>query len=264
MDVKNKIVWVVGASSGIGEATAYAFARQGSRVVISARRTDELLRVQAQCKTLNAECEVVPLDVTDHAQIVTAVGQIKSKFGAIDILFLNSGITQRSLVYETGIEVDRRLMEINFFGNVAVAKAVLPLMLEQGDGHLIVNTSITGKFGFPLRSGYSATKHALHGFFDSVRAEVYDKNIRVTIVVPGRINTPISLSALDKDGKPYGKMDAGQANGYPVDKCAHKIVRAVQRNRKEIVIGGKETLMVHIRRFFPCMYYRLARKVKPT
>lgn len=264
MKFKHKIIWITGASSGIGEATAYAFAREGAQLILSSRREDELNRVRQNCEQWATQCLVIPMDLTDQTSIQKATESVKRNTGRIDILFNNGGISQRSLFYETPLEIDRKVMEIDYFGHVALTKAVIPIMLEQGSGHIAINTSITGKFGFPLRSAYAASKHALHGFFDSARAELYAKNIQVTIICPGRIQSNISINAITKDGKNYGKMDEGQAKGLPAEKCARQIIKAIYHQKKEVLIGGKEVIMVHIKRFLPSLYYRLAAKVKPT
>lgn len=264
MKLKGKNAWVTGASSGIGEATALEFARRGANIIISARREPELQRVKKAIESFGVTCLVVPLDLTKQEDMQPAVEKVVAELKHIDVLFNNGGISQRSYFYETPIDIDRKMMEIDYFGHIALTKAVVPHMLAAGSGHLAVNTSITGKFGFPLRSAYAASKHALHGFFDSARAELYDKNIQVTIVCPGRINTNISLNAITKDGSSHGVMDHGQSGGMPADKCARVIANAIEKNKKEILVGGKEVMLAHIKRFVPSLYYKLAAKVKPT
>jgi short-subunit dehydrogenase len=180
----------------------------------------------------------------------------------IDILVNNGGISQRALTVETDLEVDRRIMEVNYFGQVALTKAVLPFMLQQKDGHLVVLSSLTGKFGFPLRSAYAASKHALHGFFETLWLENRDHGLRVTLVNPGRIRTQVSVNALTKDGTPSGEMDPGQAKGMSAKKCAHQILTAVHRNQFELTIGSLgEQFMVWLKRHFPGLFHALVRKV---
>ena len=221
----DRVVWITGASSGIGQELAREFARQGARLVVSARRAEKL---EALAQELKAnDVLALPLDVTDSAAVVKSVGRVEAKMGRIDVLVNNSGISQRAKTADAGLDVDRRVMEVNFFGAVALTKAVLPLMLKQGYGQLAVTTSIVGKFGFPLRSAYSASKHALQGFFDSLRAEY--PQLDVSIIIPGRIQTEISVNALDKDGKAYGKMDAGQQEGLDAVVAARRIVGQIDR-----------------------------------
>ncbi len=186
------------------------------------------------------------------------------KFGRIDLLINNGGISQRSNADETSLETDRKIMEINYFGNIALSKAVLPYMQKQGGGHIAVMSSIAGKFGFFLRSSYSASKHALHGFYESLRLEEEKNNVLITILCPGKINTNISLNAIGKDGKSHGLMDHNQATGMPADACAKKIITAIEKKKKEVFIGGKEIKAVTIKRFFPKLFYKIIRKQKAT
>src|SRR5215471_15702107 len=216
MNFQGQRIWITGASSGIGEALAHAFHRAGARLILSARREDELRRVQSQCGG-KASAKILPLDVTQTSELPQKATAALAMFSGIDILVNNAGVTQRSLVKDTEIAVYRKLMEVNFFGAVALTKTVLPSMTEKKAGHIVVISSLVGKFGTPLRSGYAAAKHALHGFFDSLRAEVSDSGIKVLLVCPGYIRTDISLHALRGDGSPHAKMDSGQARGMPVE-----------------------------------------------
>ena len=198
------------------------------------------------------------------SSIKNCAADVINHFPKIDILINNGGISQRSLAIETPVDVDRKIMETNFFGAVALTKEVLPALVKDNGGNIVVISSVTGKFGFPLRTAYSASKHALQGFFEALRAELYDKNIKITIVSPGRIVTDISLNAITKNGTKHGVMDDGQAAGMPADVCAQKIISAVSKNKKELWIGGKEVLLIYIRKFLPPLFHMLARKVKPT
>jgi len=180
------------------------------------------------------------------------------------VLINNGGISQRSWSWETSLEVDYRIMNINFFGAVILTKALLPSMIEQGGGYIAATSTITGKFGFPLRSAYSASKHAVQGFFETLGIELAPKNISVTVVMPGRVQTNISVHALTKDGSPHGEMDPGQSSGMAADVCAKRYLDAIYKRKHEALIGGKELMMVHIRRFFPGLFYRIAGKIKPV
>lgn len=264
MKFENKVVWITGASSGIGEALTYEFARQKAKLIISSNQQTDLERVQQNCKEMKAECFIQFLDMTEIDNMKPIADQLIQKFGSIDVLVNNAGISQRSLVEETPLEVDRKIMEIDYFGTIALTKAVLPYMIQNKFGYIAATSSISGKFGFPLRSAYSAAKHAIHGFFETLRAEVYDYNIKVLIAFPGRIKTNISLNALTREGKAHGKMDQGQDTGISAEKCARKYVNAIRKDKKEVLIGSKELLMVYIHKFFPGLFYKLARKIKPT
>jgi short-subunit dehydrogenase len=263
MYFSGKIVWITGASSGIGEALAYEWSRLGARLILSARRKSELERVKAACANSDL-CTIMPMDLSKSSEISLTADLVLRQFGSVDILVNNGGISQRSSVIETDMEVDRRIMEVDYFSGVMLTKRLLPAMVAKGSGHIVAVSSIVGMFGFPMRSAYSAAKHAIHGFYETVWAELHEKGIRVTVVCPGRILTNVSLHALTGNGLPHGKMDHGQENGISAETCARKIIKAVRRNRKETYIGKKDLLMIYFKRYIPCLYYRLVSKVRPT
>ena len=263
MSLDGKVVWITGASSGIGEALAYAFARRGARLVLSARNEPRLLAVLAACAHPERHT-VLPLDLADGATLGPAVAAALARCGQVDVLVHNGGVSQRSLAKDTETAVDRRILETNFFGAVALTKALLPAMLARKSGRFVVISSLVGKFGTPLRSGYSASKHALHGFFDSLRAETWRDGIRVTLVCPGFIRTAVSLNALTADGSPQGTLDRAQERGMAPEVCAERIVRAVERGRDEVLVGGREILAVYLKRFVPSLFNRMIRKVRVT
>jgi dehydrogenase/reductase SDR family member 7B len=255
-------IWITGASSGIGEALADAFAGRGARLLLSARNAARLEEVRAACARPD-EHLVLPLDLADPATLGPAAeGALAG--GPVDVLVHAGGVSQRSLVKNTGIEVDRRIFEVNFFGAVALTKAVLPSMLARRAGHLVVISSLVGKLGTPLRSGYSASKHALHGFFDSLRAETWQDGLRVTLVCPGFIRTAVSVNALTGDGSPQGTMDRAQAEGMSAEECARRILRGLERGKDEFLVGGKERHAVAVKRFFPGLFNRVIRKARVT
>ena len=261
---QNQVVWITGASSGIGEALAMAFAAQDARLVLSARREAELDRVR-QATGLPAErVLVLPLDVTDYAAATMAAAKVIQYFGRLDVMVNNAGVSQRSYVHDTELSVYQRLLDVNFLSTVALTKAVLPTMKQQQSGQFIVISSVAGKVGTIMRSGYNAAKHALHGFYDSLRAESYNDGIRVTIICPGYIKTSVSVNALNEKGQQYGKMDANQAKGLDVDLCATKIIRAAAAGKKEVYIGGfTEVLAVYLKRYWPGLLYDLIRRNPP-
>ena len=259
---EGKIIWITGASSGIGEALAYEWSKLGAHLILSARRETDMERVKTVCAHSD-RCTVVPLDLSRQEDIEATADRMLQQFGVIDILVNNGGISQRSLVIETDVSVDRRIMEVDYFSGVILTKKLLPAMVAKGSGHIIAISSIVGLFGFPLRSAYSAAKHAMHGFYETVWAELHTQGIRVTVVCPGRILTDVSVNALTKDGTPHGKMDHGQANGITAESCAREIIKAVSKNKKEIYIGKKDLLMIYFKRYIPWLYYKLVLKVQP-
>ena len=264
MKFDSKVVWITGASSGIGEALAYEFLKENAKIIISSNDIEGLENVRNNCVKLGKECTVKPFDLANSDEINKTVKEVIDEFGKVDILVNNGGVSQRSYAHETPIELDRKVMEIDYFGAVSLTKSVIPHMINNGGGNIAVTSSISGKFGFPLRSAYSAAKHALHGFFETLGMELREKAIYVTIVCPGRVKTDISKNALKSDGTPYGKMDDGQNFGIPVEKCARKYLSAIRKRKRETYIGSKEVLMVYFKRYLPRLFYKIASNVKPT
>lgn len=260
MPLTNSVVWITGASSGIGEAIALEVSKlENVKLVLSARREEELQRVASQTGLSPSNVLVLPMDMTALDSLPNYVEQVRQRFGRVDYLFQNAGITQRSTVLDTDFSVYQRLMDVNFFGVVALTKAVLPLMLTQGSGHFIVTSSVAGKLGTKQRSGYCASKHALHGFFDALRAEVHNEGLRVTIVCPGYIKTEISVNALRADGQTHGKMDDNQDKGMMPDEFAQRLLRAVSKEKEEVYIGGSEIYGIYLKRFLPGLLSRILR-----
>jgi short-subunit dehydrogenase len=264
--LKDKVIWITGASSGIGEALVYVLAAKGARLILSARREDELKRVKSNCApSAQNSIKTLPLDLTKTDTLKLSTEAAIQLFGHVDILVNNGGISQRSFAKDTLIEVDRKIMEVNYFGAVALTKSLLPHFLERKQGHFVIVSSVTGIFGTPYRSGYAASKHALHGFFDSLRAELWndvEDKITITMICPGFIHTPITLSAVTGDGSPLGKMDDAQYKGKPASWCASKIVSAIEKKKEEVYIGGVETLGVRFKRLFPKLFSRYMRTAK--
>lgn len=261
MDWKDQRVWITGASSGIGAALAERVAAAGAQVILSARNENALRDVQSRCQDPRRH-RVVPVDLEKPETLAGIARSVWNEAGRVDVLINNAGISQRGLVRDTSLDVDRRIMEVNFFAVVALTKAVLPLMIESGGGHIVTVSSLTGKLSTPLRSAYAASKHALHGFMDALRAETHDQGIRVTVACPGFVRTNISRSSLTGDGGTYGILDRAVANGMSPEHCANRIVRAVEQGRDEVVIAGKERLALLLRQTAPSLYNRLIRKIR--
>lgn len=257
-----KVVWITGASSGIGEALVRAFSREGARVILSARRDSELQRVAASCAGPAENLFVLPLDLDRQDQFAGKLAAAESRFGPIDILINNGGIGQRGSVAETLLEVDRRIMETNYFGTIALTKTVLPSMLNRRSGMIVVISSLMGYLDTPLRSAYSASKHALHGYFDCLRSEVWRRNVDVLLVCPGFVRTEISRHALTPTGEKHARMDRAQERGISPEKCAEQTLDAIASRRNEVLIGGLEVLAVYVKRFLPSVYSLIVRRVE--
>jgi len=258
-----QVAWITGASSGIGEELCKQLSAKGMTIVLSARNEEKLHELRRQLPDSEKHL-VMPLDLENTSDINDKAKYVIDSLGQVDFVYHCGGLSQRAEAWETGLEVDRRIMEINYFGTVALTKAVLPYMQARKSGHIIAISSIAGKFGFYLRSAYSASKHALHGFFESLSLEEAKNNIKVTIACPGKINTPISLSALGKDGKSHGVMDHNQETGMPVDECVRQLLKAVDRNKREVLIGNKEIKAVTLKRFLPKLFWKIIAKQSAT
>jgi len=258
------VAWITGASSGIGEALVYEFVRRGAVVVASYNDLPGLERVKSACTDNAKMVHCVPFDLSDTSGINKLVDeQIKIR-EKIDFLINIGGISQRARVDKTPIWIDRKIFEINYFGTIALTKAVLPYMIRQKSGHILATSSISGRFGFPLRSAYSASKQALHGFFETLYLENKINNIRSSVIIPGKVRTSISYHALDSEGKEHGKMDDSLDKGISPEKAALKIIKGIMKNKREILVGKNELIILHIRRYCPWLFFRIADKIKST
>lgn len=261
MYYNDKVVWITGASSGIGEHFVYALAEQGARLAISSRNEKELQRVRQNCHG-KVEILVAPLDVADFNNVPIVAQQIYDHFGRIDMVINNAGISQRALIKDTALEVDQKIMDVNYFGALAVTKAVLPFMWHQGAGQIVVISSVMGKIGVPRRSAYAASKHALHGYFDTLRAEVAADNIKVTVICPGYVRTNVTINALKGDGSANQVMADATRKGLDPAVFAQRALHAIARQKREVFIGGKEIHAVTLKRLFPSLFYYLIEKFK--
>ena len=260
----NKVAWITGASSGIGESLVYEFVRRGATVIASSNDMAGLARVREACDNKSDMVKCVPFDLSDTAGIEEIANQQILTLGKIDFLLNIGGISQRARIDETPLWLDRKIFEINYFGTIALTKAVLPHMIRQKSGYILATSSISGRFGFPLRSAYSASKQALHGFFETLYLENKSFNIKTSVVIPGRVNTSISYHALNAEGKEHGKLDDGLAKGISPGKAAKIIIRGIERDKREILVGRSELLLLYIRRYLPWLFFRIADKIKST
>lgn len=257
-------IWITGASSGIGRSLALEYSKKKVNLILSSRNKAKLEGLKEQMGNPST-VRVLPLDLTQPDTFEERVRQARDFFGGIDVMIHNGGISQRSLASETQLKVDRMIFETNYFGTVGLTKCLLPVFKEQGRGHFVVITSVVGKFGTPLRSSYSGSKHALHGFFDSLRAELHEENIKVTLICPGFVNTDVSINALTGDGSRQDKMDKATKAGLSPDDFAIRAIRAISREKREVVISGiPEKFAVLVKRFFPGLHARLIHRAAVT
>lgn len=264
MKFKSKTIWITGASSGIGRAMALAFSKQGANLILSARNEEKLNEVKEKCQNPN-QVDVLPLDLSEYDSFDEKVKTALAFFNGVDILINSGGISQRALARDTALNVDRTIFEVNYFGTIGLTKALIPHFINKNSGQIVVISSVVGKIGTPLRSSYAGSKHALHGFYDSLRAELYDNNISVTLICPGFVNTDVSRNALTGDGSKQNKLDNATAKGLNPDNFAKIALKAIAQKRQEIVIGGSmEKLAVYVKRFFPRLLSNIIRKAKVT
>jgi dehydrogenase/reductase SDR family protein 7B len=261
---KDKVVWITGASSGIGEALTHAFNEAGAKVILSSRKEEGLQKVKDSCSGDKSNLTILPLDLGELDSLEVKANEVLSKFGHVDIIINNGGISQRDFAINTSLEVDQKLMRINFFGAVALTKALLPSMIKRKKGHIVVISSLTGKFGTPKRSTYAASKHALHGFYDSLRAEIWKDGVDVSIVCPGFIKTNVSINSLTGDGSTQGTMDEKTGAGMEPKDFAVKMLRALEKKKEEVYIGGNEKMGVYLKRFVPTVFSKIIKKAKVT
>lgn len=252
MHFTNKVVWITGASSGIGEAFAKAFFNEGAKLILSSRNVEALQKVYESLGADSTNCAILPLDLENATSLPKKAEEALNLFGPIDVLVNNGGISQRSLFAETEMSTIRRLMEVNFFGSVELTRLVLPSMIEQKSGHIIVTSSLAGKFGTKFRSGYAASKHALQGMFDCIRQEMYDYNVAVTMVCPGPIKTEITKNSLTADGSSFGKMGELHTNAMSADEMISRIWGEIKKQKEEIYIAEpKARLALYLKRISP-------------
>ncbi|HLR90459.1 MAG TPA: SDR family oxidoreductase [Balneolaceae bacterium] len=264
MKPENKVIWITGASAGIGEALAYEFNKKGNILILSARREKELERVKQNCINGEETVKIVPLDLTKPETFRAAAEEAREFKGRIDILVNNGGVSQRALAAEATMESVRRVMEINFFGTAGITKEVLPEMIERKSGHIVVISSVMGKIGTRYRSAYAASKHALHGWFDCLRQEMHEYNVGVTLVCPGFIKTDVSKNALTADGSKFNQMGDAHEKAMDPSELAEKLVARLGKGKDEIYIGGKEILSIYLKRYFPRVLNKVLLRTKVT
>jgi short-subunit dehydrogenase len=257
--LKGKIVWITGASSGIGEQLAYACAENGAKLILSSRNRKKLDQVKAQLPSGRESAFVLSMDLEAHGEIPGRVFEVLKRFGHIDILIHNAAVALRDFALSTLLSTDKRIMAINYFGPVCLTKHVLPHMLERGSGQIAVMSSLSGKYGVPRTSSYAASKHALHGFFESLRSEIAGKGVDITILVPGIIRTRITEHALNGDGSLTGHMEETFRKAYPAEKAAKKVISAIARHKEEVFIGGAERITLPMYRISPWLLRRFIR-----
>ena len=262
LDLKSKHAIVTGGGTGIGRSIAIHLAQEGCNLILTGLGIDDLNKVKGECEALGVQAWATETRLDDYSSIDEFHDYVMQLGVSIDLFVLNAGISQREKALDTDFSVDEKILKIDFLSGVYLVKKFGDMIKASEHVQFSVTTSLSGLFGFPLRSAYCAAKHALFGFYESLELEY--PNINVTFLIPGRINTQISKSALMGDGTAHAKMDAGQANGLDVDKCGAIAVRAIKRQRHRKLIGKTELLMAYIHKWCLPLYYKLSRKISAT
>ncbi|MEJ2584837.1 MAG: SDR family oxidoreductase [Robiginitalea sp.] len=256
MELMDKIIWITGASSGIGRSLALLMGQEGGRIILSSRNEDRLRKVQEEMPQPE-KTAILPLDLENLDSLEGKVQQALDIFGSVDMLVNNAGISQRSRILDTGMDVYEKLIRVDYLGTVALSRALLPHFIQRQRGHFVVVTSLMGKFGSPLRSGYCGAKHALHGFFDVLRMEHEKDGVFVSMICPGFVQTNLARNALVGDGSSQGFQDQATKNGMHPDRFAQKMLRAIKKKSWETCIGGREVAGIYLKRFFPKLLHRV-------
>uniref|UniRef100_A0A8C5WJT6 Dehydrogenase/reductase SDR family member 7B n=1 Tax=Leptobrachium leishanense TaxID=445787 RepID=A0A8C5WJT6_9ANUR len=262
--VQGAVVVITGATSGLGKECAKVFYSAGSQLVLCGRneeRLDDLVRELGRMRKGSIQTHKphkVIFDLSDVEAVDSASHEILNNVGKVDILINNAGISYRGNILKTKVSVDRMIMDINYFGPVALTKALLPSMIKNGRGHIVVISSVQGKISIPFRSAYAASKHATQAFFDCLRAEMAATEIEVTVVNPGYIKTNLSMNAVTDDGSIYGVMDQNTAEGRSAEDVAQIVLRAVGERKKEVLVAGLvPTLAVYLRTISPKLFFAI-------
>ena len=259
MNLENKTIWITGASSGIGKGLAIALSKYSCNLILSSRRKETLEEVKLWCNNQD-RVAVLPFDLSDFENLKYIAEKAISCFGNVDVVINNGGISQRSLVIDTDVSVDKKLMEVDYLGTVGLSKTILPHFVANKKGHFVTVSSLMGKFSSPYRSGYCGAKHALHGFFDALRMEHEKDNVKVTMICPGFVNTEVAKNALTGDGSQQNSQDKATENGLSVEEFSKKMIKAIENEKFEVYIGKKEVLGVYLKRFFPKLLHKFVMK----
>lgn len=254
-----KVVWITGASSGIGEQLCYQFAKHGASLIISAPSDLKLEEVEVKLAAYPVDVRILSFNLEHLEVLPDVVEEALSHFGKVDILVNNAGIALKDWVLSTKLEVDQKVMNINYFGPIVLTKHLLPHMLERDAGQVVVMSSLSGKYGVPKISAYAASKHALQGFFETLRSEIAATGVAITIIIPGIIQTEITAHALKGDGSLFGKVDKTFQKAYPVEKAAGNILEAVLKRKEEAFVGSTEGITLILNRISPWLLRRFIR-----
>lgn len=259
---QDKRIWINGASSGIGKALVTSLISSGARVVITARRTSLLEEIKKTAPNPE-KVTILPADLTEIDQLPEVCQQAWDAFDGLDLVIMNAGVSQRSLFKDIDFETGRALFDINFFSHARIMHEIVPRFEQAGQGQIAAVTSLSGYIPAPLRIYYASAKHALHGFYDTLRTEIWNSGIRVSLIVPGFVRTEISQNALLKGGDKFGRLDPLQKNGISAEKAAKKILGQLKKQKKEIYVGytPNAAIALFLGKFFPGILMKILRNM---
>ncbi|AWP18740.1 putative dehydrogenase/reductase SDR family member 7B [Scophthalmus maximus] len=263
--LQDAVVVITGASSGLGKECAWVFHAAGARLVLCGRdaaRLQQLVQELTACSTGTQQKTHTPrtvtFDLADTESVDRAAEQILKCHGQVDVLINNAGISYRGNILETHLSVQRDVMDTNYFGPIALTQALLPSMVRQRSGHIVVISSVQGKIAIPHRSAYAASKHATQAYFDCLRAEIERYGIPVSVISPGYIRTNLSLNAVSGDGSKYGVLDKTTAMGRDPRDVAQAVLKAVRQRSKDVVLAGPmPTVAIYLRTLWPALFFKL-------
>ena len=258
---QNKTVIITGASSGIGAELVRLLGQEGAQIVLCARSEDKMHALVDSLNLSPDKTLILPLDLSSRPNFENAVKQILAKFKKVDILINNAGIAQKSLVQETNEEVERRVMEVNYFAPINFTKALLPHFIENKAGHVVAISSILGEIGLPAVGPYCASKHATNGYYNSLRYDIEKLGIDVSLVSPGFIKTDITKKSLTGQGEVHAQDSVAQEKGMDAGQCARQILKKISRKKRQSYVGGLEVLMPKFEFLFPKLFHWFMRKM---
>lgn len=254
--MNNKVVLITGASSGIGRALAFAFGREGARIVICARKAETLQEAGDELRRAGINVLTLPADVSVEADVRRLIEQTIAHFGQLDVLINNAGITMRSLLIDTDPAVIQKVMDINFMGTVYATRYALPY-IQATKGSIVGISSIAGFRGLPVRSGYSASKFAMNGFLEAVRTELLHTGVHVLTACPGFTASNIRFAALDAHGQAAGETMRDEGSMMSAEACADHILRAVKTRKRELILTSQGKLTVFLNKWLPGLMDKL-------
>ena len=258
---KDKVIWMIGCSSGIGRAMAIAFAKEGAKMILSSRREDEL-QLLAKEIGIPENTLVLPVDLENLGDTSILIANGLKRFEKIDFFINCGGVGQKGFVEENPIDVDRKVFEVNFFGGIALTKAVIPIMKSQGFGHIVAVSSLLGKFGLSEYATYSASKHALYGYYETLRQELLSDGIHVNILCPGTVNTRVTYNFILPDGSKFNEAMPAQENGMLPSTFAKHALTALRKNKQHAVIASlSERIALLFKQYFPNLFYWMINKM---